>query len=56
MDEVRGYLKDMLEHYSEQEESIENHMKLLDEASGLLAAENLTAVNYELDDLKDKGE
>src|SRR5690625_2916049 len=54
-DEVRGYLKDMLEHYAEQEESIENHMKLLDEASSLLAAEDLTAVNYELDAIKDKG-
>src|SRR5690625_602352 len=54
-DEVRDYLKDMHEHYSEQEESIENHMKLLDEAMTLLAPADLTAVNYELEALKDKG-
>ena len=54
-DEIRDFLKNMHDHYSEQEESIENHMKLLDEASSLLAVEDLTAVNYELDALKDKG-
>ncbi|UAC47150.1 hypothetical protein K6959_10365 [Bacillus aquiflavi] len=54
-EEIAAYLKKMYRHYEQQAETIESQLAVLREASHLLAPEDLAAVEYEMDTVKQKG-
>ncbi|UAC47350.1 hypothetical protein K6959_11595 [Bacillus aquiflavi] len=54
-EEIAAYLKKMYRHYEQQAETIESQLAVLREASHLLAPEDLAAVEYEMDAVKQKG-